>query len=274
MNFRSNNSNKNNSNKIFIIIVFVVIIAIIIFSKFGKGTNLFSKLTNQMDKSENFIVVSFNNFMDGLKTKKGLQEKIKELEEKNKKLEYDILEMQKIESENKSLRQKLEIAEEYKHFKLVYGSVTVRDFDNWNDSFMINVGTKQGIKEGMPVVSKEGVVGFISSISEDTSKVITILDPSSSVSVEISSINRPAVCKGDYAYKGTNKLKLTYIPIDAEISPGDTIYTSGIGVMYPKGLPLGRVVEIKNKKNDINRYAIVETFSNIDSLNDVAVIVN
>ncbi len=274
MNFSSNNVNKNSGKKKFIIVIVIIILVIIFLSKFGKGTNFFTKLTNQMDKSENFIIVGFNNFKDGLKTKKALQAKIKELEEKNKKLEYDTLEMQKIESENKSLRQKLEIAEEYKHFKLVYGSVTVRDFDNWNDSFMINVGSKQGIKEGMPVVCKEGVVGFIASVAQDTSKVITILDTSSSVSVEISSINRPAVCKGDYSYKSTNKLKLTYIPIDAEISPGDTIYTSGIGMMYPKGLPLGKVVEIKNKKNDINRYAIVETFANIDSLNDIAVIVN
>ena len=274
MNFRSNNMSQNNGKKIFIITIIIVIAVIVIISNFGIKINAFSKLTNKMAKSENFIIKKVNSFAQGMKTKKGMQKKITELEKANKKLEMNILEMKKIESENKSLRKKLEITEEYKYFKLAYGTITVRDFDNWNDTFKLNIGKKQGIKEGMPVVSKEGVVGFISQVEEETSRVITILDASSSISVEISSINRPAVCKGDYGYKGSNKLKLVYIPIDAEISPGDTVYTSGIGAIYPKGLPVGKVVDIKNNKNDINRYAVVETFTNIDSLNEVAVITN
>lgn len=270
MNFRSNNDSK----KIFIITVAVIVIVLVLLFNFVFKVNVFSKLTSNMAKSENYIVKKINGFKDGIKTKKGMQKKISDLENKNKKLEMDLLEMKKMESENKSLRKKLEITEEYKYFKLAYGTITVRDFDNWNDTFTLNIGKKQGIKEGMAVVSKEGVVGYISHVEEETSRVITILDASSSVSVEISSINRPAVCKGDYGYKGSNKLKLVYIPIDAEISPGDTVYTSGIGAIYPKGLPVGKVIDIKNNKNDINRYAVVETFTNIDSLSEVAVIIN
>lgn len=272
MNF--NSSNENKKNKLFVIVICVVVVILVVLLNFGIKFRVFTKFTNKITQSENFIVVKFKDFAQGLKTKKGLQNKIKTLEEKNKKLEMDILEMKKIESENRSLRKKLEITDEYKYFKLAYGTITVRDFDNWNESFIINVGKKQGIKEGMAVVSKEGVVGYIESVEEEASKVTTILDSSSSISVEISSINRPAVCKGDYGYKGSNKLKLVYIPIDAEISPGDTVYTSGIGAIYPKGLPVGKVVDIKNKKNDINRYAVVEMFTNIDSLNEVAVITN
>lgn len=274
MNFRSNNISQNNNKKIFIITVIAIVVILVILFNFGIKLNVFSKLTSNVAKSENFIIKKINSFTQGLKTKKGLQKQIAELQNKNKKLEMNILEMKKMEAENKSLRKKLEITDEYKYFKLAYGTITVRDFDNWNDTFTLNIGKKQGIKEGMPVVSKEGVVGFISKVEDEISKVTTILDASSSISVEISSINRPAVCKGDYGYKGSNKLKLVYIPIDAEISPGDTVYTSGIGAMYPKGLPVGKVVDIKNNKNDINRYAVVETFTNIDALNEVAVIIN
>ena len=68
-------------------------------------------------------------------------------------------------------------------------------------------------------------------------------------------------------------MKLTNIPINSELSVGEKIYTTGIGTMYEKGLIIGEIKEIINKKNDIDRYAIVEPYTDFSSLDFVAVIV-
>jgi cell shape-determining protein MreC len=63
------------------------------------------------------------------------------------------------------------------------------------------------------------------------------------------------------------------IPIDTELAEGEKVYTTGIGGLYKKGIPVGIIKSIKNRKNEIDRYAIVETFVNLDSLDMVGIIV-
>ena len=131
-----------------------------------------------------------------------------------------------------------------------------------------------GSEKKQTVISAEGLVGFVSKVEENTSEVTTILDPSSAVSIEISNINSLALVKGDFSLKSQGKLKLTNIPIDTELAVGETVYTSGIGELYKKGIPVGSISEVISKKNDIDRYGIVEVFVNIDSLDLVGIIIN
>ena len=124
------------------------------------------------------------------------------------------------------------------------------------------------------VVHEDGLVGYVSNVLEDRCTVTTILDPSSSVSVNISTINEPAILQGDLSLKSKNRLKLTFIPIDAEISISDMLYTSGLGSAYPNAIPVGKIIEVANNKNDTNRYAIVEPNVNIRTISEVGIIIN
>lgn len=69
-----------------------------------------------------------------------------------------------------------------------------------------------------------------------------------------------------------NKLKLMYIPADADLVLEDTIETSGIGGIYPKGILIGKILEIIESKNITDRYAIVETAVDFSKLENVLVI--
>ena len=204
---------------------------------------------------------------------KKLNEKIVALENELAETKIAMQEMNVLETENKDLKELLSIKEKYNHFKKIYASVITRSYDNWNETFTINKGSKDGIKEKQTVIAAEGLVGYISKVEENTSKVTTVLDPSSAVSVEISNINSLALVKGDFSLKNKGQLKLTNIPIDTELAVGETVYTSGIGELYKKGIPVGSISEIVSKKNDIDRYGIVDVFVNIDSLDLVGVIV-
>ena len=163
---------------------------------------------------------------------------------------------------------------EYQHYETVMGKIIYREHDNWSQTFTIDVGANDGIKVDQTVVHKDGLVGYISNVTDATATVTTILDASSSVSVSISTANEPAVANGDLELKSKNRLKLTYIPLDTEISISDMLYTSGIGVKYPSSIPVGRIIEVVNSKNDVNRYALIEPCVNINDISEVAVIIN
>ena len=196
------------------------------------------------------------------------------MKKENEQLKIQALESQKIIDENTTLKEMVNIQKKYQHYNTVMANIIYREHDNWTQTFTIDVGSNDGIDLNQTVVHEDGLVGYISSVKERTSVVTTILDASSSVSVNISTINEPAVVNGDLELKSKNRLKLTYIPLDTEIAVSDMLYTSGIGVMYPSSIPVGRIVEIVNSKNDVNRYALVEPSVNISKISEVAVIVN
>lgn len=204
---------------------------------------------------------------------KKLNEKVDALEKELEETKIAMQEMNVLETENKDLKEMLEIKEKYNHFEKTYANIITRSYDNWNETFVINKGSKDGIKEKQAVIAAEGLVGYISKVEENTSEVTTILDTSSAVSVEVSNINKLALVKGEFTLKNKGKLKLVNIPIDTELAVGETVYSSGIGELYKKGIPVGTITEVISKKNDIDRYAIVDVFVDIDSLDIVGIIV-
>ena len=137
---------------------------------------------------------------------------------------------------------------------------------------MINVGSKDGIKEGMTVIAAEGLVGHIISVTDSTSKVQTIIDSSSSTSSLISTSRDSIVCKG--ILYNDKQLKAMYIPMDATVSQGDTIETSGLGGIYQKGIYIGTVEKVENTTDLTNRYAMVSVAVDFKKLETVLVITN
>lgn len=264
-------------------IIFIVVLLII---SFFVSAMLFKNSSNVViSKASNIVLKPFTvvyDFTTSIFNKVGVyfsnKEKINEenatLLQENETLKLKLLESQKILDENTSLKQMLEIKKTFQHFNIAMGNIIYREHDNWTKTFKIDVGSNEGIKLNQCVVSKDGLVGYISSVENSTATVTTILDPASSVSVKISSANEPAVLKGDLDLKTNNKLKLEFIELDANISISDMLYTSGLGSLYPSSIPVGKIIEIINSKNDIDRYAIVEPNVNIKTISEVGVIIN
>lgn len=280
MKYKYNFDDRNKSNKKKIIFVVVSIVCAIVISSFlfrNNENKIISKVSNiiiyPINSLRVFTINTFDGFLDNFKSKKKILAQNDELSVKIYDLEYKILEQEKILEENKSLKRMLDIKSEYQHFDLIYGKIILREHDNWSKKFTINVGSLDGIKKNQAVISTAGLVGYISKVSDKTSVVTTILDPSTSVSVNIGTINEPAILRGDLALKSENKLKLEYIQIDTTISIGDMLYTSGLGNTYPSTIPVGKIISINGDKNDMNRSAIVEPTVNIAQISEVAIII-
>lgn len=124
----------------------------------------------------------------------------------------------------------------------------------------------------MTVIADEGLVGHVISVTQNTAKVQTIVDSGSSVSSLMSTTRDSIICKG--TLEDTSILKAMYIPTEAQIIQGDSIETSGIGGIYPKGIHIGNVKKIVNTDNVTDRYALIETSVNFERLETVLVIKN
>lgn len=269
----SNNSQKRKKKIIFIIIFLIFVIMFVAFFFRNNNNKIVSSVASFISKPINFVYEVFNKSKVSSDVEE-LRNENEILKAENEKLQLQALEYQRIIDENTTFKEMLNIKKEYQHYDLVMGNIVYREHDNWTQTFKINVGSDDGIKVDQTVVHKDGLVGYISSVTQDSAVVTTILDASASVSVNISTINEPAVVNGDLELKAKNRLKLTYIPLDTEIAISDMLYTSGIGVMYPSSIPVGRITEVVNSKNDVNRYALVEPCVNISKISEVAVIIN
>src|SRR5574344_1719170 len=210
-----------------------------------------------------------NTFFSDITTLKEENEKLKE---DNSKLEESLRELEIIKSENETLKEYVNLKDKYTEYSTIPGYIINKDTSNYSNVVVINIGSDDGIKVNMPVISEEGLVGHVISVTNKTAKVITLLDTSSTVSSSIGSNREGSIIRGTLDAK--HELKATDILPSATIIEGDKVETSGLGGIYPKGILVGTVKQISNTRNLTNRYAMVEPAVNFNKLEAVLVIIN
>ena len=269
---------KNKKNGIIGIVLVIIIIVLLVIltntenSNLSYIENIANKLVNPIQNGLTYAKNKIHGNSSFFTNINDLKTENKNLKEKNEELEKTLREFETTKAENETLKEYLKLTEKYSDYKTVAANVISRDISNYSKTIIINVGTKNGIKENMTVIASEGLVGYVISSTATTSKVQTIIDSSSNTSSLLSSSRDSVVCKG---ILGDNKnLKAVYIPTDAAISQGDSVETSGLGGIYPKGIYIGKVSKVVNTNNLTDRYAMIETAVNYNKLETVLVITN
>ena len=199
-----------------------------------------------------------------------LQQENEELKQKNTELEASLRELEIIKSENLSLKEYLNLSEQYGNYTTKAAYIINKDISNYNNIFVINVGKKDGIENNMTVISEKGLVGHVISVTDKTAKVQTIIDTSSTVSATLSTSRDNLICRGTLEEKGM--LKASYIPTNANLIQGDIVETSGMGGIYPKGIKIGTIKTIQSTRNIVDRTAIIEPAVDFDKVETVLVI--
>lgn len=259
-----------------IIVTIVVLILIVIFSNREANTTFFENIANKlvMPIQNGLIYIknkvsgnsSFFTDINNLKTENEM------LKEENSQLGQLLRELENIKTENETLKEYLNLTEKYGEYKTMPAYIINKDVSNYSKTIIINVGKNDGIEKNMTVIADEGLVGYVISVTDNTAKVRTIIDTSSSISCLMSTNKDSIVCKG--TLNNNAELKAMYIPTDANLVQGDSIDTSGLGGIYPKGIHVGTIKKIFSTQNITDRYAIIETAVNFDKLNTVLVIKN
>lgn len=268
--------NNKKSGLLGIIITIIILVIIVVFSNMEANTSFFENIANKLVMPVQNGLTYLKNKVSGNSTFftdiNNLKSENENLKEKNSQLEQSLRELENIKSENETLKEYLGLTEKYGEYKTVPGYVINKDISNYSKIIVINIGKKDGIEENMTVIADEGLVGHVVSVTDNTAKVRTIIDTSSSISCLMSTNKESIVCKG--TLDSNTELKAMYISTDANLVQGDSIDTSGLGGIYPKGIHVGTIKKIVTTKNITDRYAIVETAVNFNKLNTVLVVKN
>lgn len=266
-------TNKNGAVGTIITIVFLIVVVVIS----NIGTDRLAVVGNTINGLFMPVQNAFVYIKDKITGKDAELSDIDRLKEENQnlkneknKLQEQVKELEILKSENNTLKDYLNLRNKYAEFSTVPGYVIEKSFSNYDKIIVINVGSNDGIAENMPVISDAGLVGHVISVTPNTAKVQTIIDNASTVSAMISTTNNSILLKG--TMNNTSSVKVTSIPSDATVLQGDEVITSGLGGIYPKGILIGSINEIVNTKNEMDRYAMVQTAIDFNKLETLLVI--
>jgi rod shape-determining protein MreC len=153
-------------------------------------------------------------------------------------------------TENQQLRRLLNVAEPAK-LQSVAVEVLYEPANVFNHHLIFNKGSSSGIGPGMPVIDEGGVVGQVVRVTPFTSEAALIIDDKVSIPVQVVRNGLRLISFGGHP---DGKLEARYLPVNADVLPGDTLITSGIGGLFPAGLAVGRVDEVQ--RDSVSGFAV------------------
>lgn len=179
-----------------------------------------------------------------------------------------------LEKEIKELKQTLDLNKTLTEYEPVNATVLSRNRSYWLQNITIDKGRLHGLNEDMVVVTSDGLLGKVSKAYKTSSevKLITSNDVNYKISVSVTTNSGDiyAVLNGYDKKKKT--IKVTGVDKTSQVNVGDVIKTSGLGGMFPRGIYIGTVKEIKNDKYDLSKTLYVETKQNFDEIHYVTVL--
>lgn len=188
-------------------------------------------------------------------------------------LEAKYREAQSDAEENERLRNLLGLKEKRRELHFESATVTAVVADNWDSALTISKGSDAGLEQGDCVVDEYGnLVGLIDTVGTNWSTVMTIVDSDLEMGGLIARTDTAGILEGSFELMGQGKLRLSYLPENSEFMAGDQVLTSGLSGLYPSGLVVGYIEEVRTDPSGMTRYAVVAPETDLTDLQQVFVI--
>jgi len=195
------------------------------------------------------------------------------LREQNEELRLQLARTEGTARENDRLRELLKWPQKQKHGKYKLASVVLRDPANWWRSVEIDLGSRNGVSNNLPVLGPTGaLVGRISSVSLTRSQVVLLGDPSCKVSARVDNAPRDTGVIAGSGPLESEFVEVSYLPRSANLKPGQNVWTSGLGGVFPKDILIGLVVDSRPEDSGLYTVARVKLAANLSALEEVWVI--
>lgn len=227
---------------------------------------------NVIDQPVTFFVQTISNIEDIKNTydeNKLLREKIAEY----KTLVYEV---QELEKENEELRKMLDIVDSSRDFEPILASVIARSPERWLEQVTINRGSNHGVEKNMAVMTVDGMIGKVNSVSTSTATVqlITGFDHLNRISATISRKDGDNIFGLIEGYDKKEKALIFRIieESDKKIKEDELVVSSNVGGLYPSGLPIGTIKEVLPDQYGLTKTAYVEPTANMYEINHVIVV--
>jgi rod shape-determining protein MreC len=187
--------------------------------------------------------------------------------DENRRLLNSIASLRETEQENIRLKKILNFEEQF-HIKSVVARVVAKDISTEFRAVRINRGENAGIRRNMAVISTEGVVGRVLRTTPNTADIITVLDLLSAVDT----INERSRARGVMEGLTDETAVLRYTVRTDDIQPGDGLISSGLGGIFPKGIPVGTVSKVNRKQFGISQDVEVKPAVDFAKLEEVMIV--
>ncbi len=185
-------------------------------------------------------------------------------------LQAQVIQLEGQLTEARALYALLDFARARPQFQYLASSVIGKDPSPFLHYIIVEHGSDDGVRYGMPVVTQQGLVGRVEAVTASASRVQLINDPGSLINVRMQSLKRDAQIAGSI----TGDLNLVNIPQDIVLNAGELLLTSGLGGNYPADILIGQVVSVTKKENELFQTASVQPVVNFATLRAVLIITN
>lgn len=265
-------------NKFFLICLCIALVLTIVPSVFSimGYRSLAKNIVGTVTMPVRWVATTIGNAVQGwgkyFGNMKALNKENEALIEENKALKEQLQNAELLERENERLRDYLDMKNKYPSFAMEEGMIISHSSGNYITNFTLNRGTLHGIETNMPVVTKDGIVGYVVEVGLNWCMVSTLIETATSVGAYIPRSEVVGIVSGDYSMRQEGTCKIGYIDAEADVQVGDTVYSSGTGSVYPADLKIGTVTSIEVDEYNRTLVATVTPAVDFSSLKWVMVI--
>lgn len=210
-------------------------------------------------------VGAVGDYIAGLGTSR---ERLEALEAQNEELRARLAELEEARQENERLRALVDFAEE-RSLATLGARVIGRPASAWEGTITIDRGSADGVEPGMPVIAAQGLVGQVATVSSRAATVRLITDQQSGVAAMVQSSRVLGVVRGSIS----GALSLDFVDRSQMPQTGDVVITSGLGGVYPKGIVIGDVTSVEDRRGELYPRIAVTSRVPINRIEEVLVLV-
>jgi rod shape-determining protein MreC len=199
---------------------------------------------------------------------------LRDLREENRRLtgEITVLKRQLDQLQEQALEtqrlQRLLTLKEAGTSQYLTARVVGKDATNWFKTLLLDRGSTDGVRRNLPVVAPDGLVGRIVEVTPTAAKVQLLTDPLSAVGGLLQRTRVTGIVSGNLG-AGT---RMTYLPLLADVAAGDEVLTSGMGGVFPKGIPIGRITAVERRSGALFQEASIQPSVDLGRLEEVLIL--
>lgn len=235
----------------------------------GVGTvlNPVQKVVYTISDKVHDVFDFFYNFSD-------VKNENNDLKKKNLELENQLVEYNELKRQNDVLRGIVDFSKENNQYKYIGTNIIGKSGNSFVEDYTIDKGSSEGIKKDYIVISPQGLVGVVTEVHSNWSKIQTLLNENVAVAatIEGDSNSGDGIVKG-YRNGSEMQAEITNLPMNSTIKEGETVVTSGLGGYYPKGIRIGEVTSVQSDDVKVMKTAILKTYVDFNNLQELFVVV-
>jgi len=197
-----------------------------------------------------------------------VRQQVKQLIHQNRKLQGELNAVSEVLMENQRLRRLLDFVDKTERPALP-ARVIAEDLSSWARTIVIDKGSDVGLRDGLPVVVAEGVVGRIIKTAPNSARVLLITDASSAIASLVQRTRTRGVARGT-----GRDLTLNYAKRDDDLQVGDLLVTSGMGGVFPKGLVVGQLTQVEQGSYGLFQAVEISPAADFSRLEEVLILLD